>query len=118
MAGYKSAALRACQAGSFVFLRQLVGYLLVQDLADGEGYYRLVFFHEESLDLGQGVFCEGEGDEEALGPAGPVHRRLERVYVRPAGAVLLLDLDGIPCVHKVQSRLPSFQYSNASTLHA
>lgn len=43
-----------------------------------------------------------ERDEKSLRPVLPHHHHLERVDIRPAGFVLLLDLDRVPGVHEVQ----------------
>ena len=83
-------------------LRQFPGEFLVEDFADGEGDDDLVGLPEEAVDFGEGVLAVVEGDEEALGTVFATHHGFERVDVRAANFLLLLDLDRVPDVHEVE----------------
>ena len=81
----------------FLISRQFHAELgFVQDVADGQGADGFAGALEEGADFRVGVLGEVERDEEAGVALLAHHDGLERVYVRPAGLALLLDLNRIP----------------------
>ncbi len=85
-----------------------MGNLLIKNLAYRQRHNALTRLRKKSLNFAERVDRESECEKKALRPVFPHHHRLKRIDVRPSRLVFLLDLNGIPRIHKLKLSLRRF----------